>query len=1282
MRSTMHIQTAPLAILFVTRRGHDVAQSSKHISFRQPCSTSGSLSVAQCAYTPFLPSALTVVAATVGHLVCKKRNQTVWHTGTMFAATSVSVASTGHPLRSLTTTRYKTSALVQVTPWQATLARFTIDFPLDTGTSIQPFLIGATASSGSRLQLMSKSQLPSSSASLRFIRTCARSGHRYQNITSQFFDWAVSAVSTWVCMRDLDVLLRYPKSHDPASSLPWRGFVDLLDIDSSITSIKISCRPSPVFELVVQDSTAAQYRPNTPGPHLDATHLRCCRRVTGCYTHDPGVPPHRPWWPSTFRHFDKFRQLVVKISVHCSCSEVLCRRTSAACDELWPNRAFKVRPHFAVQSVHPDFLGENKTGMHCCLALLKDVSGTVARPESEAIAASSRLTMWLQLMGQTTCSPQPQDLKDPTLPWNPHFIISSICRRLRCADTWVGWHFTITRSFVHTSKIRSYWSVDDLPSLQSVTAHATISRVVTSKPKDPGAKIVAYKPPPYCIQQANAPRRMADGLEINSGATTMLSSSLHEWLSIREPVKLGGNSSSQPPPQAQAGRCATPHTGAWIIDAWLMVRSSDLEIGLPRNPHTHARAPSSRIFVRQTKCHEQYHSPFGSNGAKGIWSLTGESDCIGNNIEPQLSGDGSQTQEAAALFATKWSDSWGTTMVYRHIDSSHQHALGPPGKEIRVVGETGSPMLFPGLGNEIRPERARKTALCPAVEVTSTCATSRLRTYARPDLWQDASNKKRLMNHFTREWTVPLQCGKPFSTPEKRSNSPIDLVKPASQQIASTALGSDAKGRTKLGALYSQVDADVEIRFYGSNLRNRLLVLRVTLATRFVFSVPDPLDSATLHIIQTAGRSNSVSVSKPRTSFPQPRRLIVVTGNKSGVSRHTSHNVTDKFLAVALQWLAPLGIRPTTNLQFSHRAEYMPPVTTGTDPTGTAVMLIFRLPVSLADQKEKLPLFSLTTLGPSTEVRRRMITGTVHLSLGDLRHNWMAGDLHPVFGRRRTEETSYTRNTANNTSFYRFSKPIPPALPDLAIFAGDPFLSLLAALTRLLQALFLVAFSLNLNHLVASQTILVTNLPLLHHGRAVWERQNETNQEPSFFCKTLLNVSSTNTNSPHVEVLYHGPNSFYSFSLGSFASHSHSHARNAFTILTSVSPVVIHTLRHFAIQHPAVSEIAVSNAMVTAAVLRRVLDAGDLLPGDEVSCIRTKISGIATRPFPLNRNTTGLIGDEKLGSLLVNEDSRQLFMTLRFTARRLPAAWSQHKAEISEAEVIDRHASKAPCLIR
>lgn len=176
------------------------------------------------------------------------------------------------------------------------------------------------------------------------------------------------------------------------------------------------------------------------------------------------------------------------------------------------------------------FLGENKTGMHYCLALLKDVSGTVARPESEAIAISSRLTMWLQLMGQTTCSPQPQvearppllprprwDLKDPTLPWNPRFIISSICRRLRCADTWVGWHFTITRSFVHTSKIRSYWSVDDLPSLQSATAHATISRVVTLKPKDPGAKIVAYKPPPYCIQQANAPRRMADGLEINSG---------------------------------------------------------------------------------------------------------------------------------------------------------------------------------------------------------------------------------------------------------------------------------------------------------------------------------------------------------------------------------------------------------------------------------------------------------------------------------------------------------------------------------------------------------------------------------------------------------------------------------------------------------------------------------------------------------------------------------------------------------------------------------------------
>ncbi|KAK1654527.1 hypothetical protein BDP81DRAFT_84671 [Colletotrichum phormii] len=94
--------------------------------------------------------------------------------------------------------------------------------------------------------------------------------------------------------------------------------------------------------------------------------------------------------------------------------------------------------------------------------------------------------------------------------------------------------------------------------------------------------------------------------------------------------------------------------------------------------HTHTRAPSSRIFVWQITCHEQYHSPsihVGSKGAKGMWSLTGESDCIGTNIlTPQLSGDGSQTQDAAALVATKWSDSWGITMVYRHIDSSHQHA--------------------------------------------------------------------------------------------------------------------------------------------------------------------------------------------------------------------------------------------------------------------------------------------------------------------------------------------------------------------------------------------------------------------------------------------------------------------------------------------------------------------------------------------------------------------------------------------------------------------------------
>lgn len=44
-------------------------------------------------------------------------------------------------------------------------------------------------------------------------------------------------------------------------------------------SIKFSWRPSTVFELVVQDSTVAQDRLNTLGPHLDATRLRCCRRA-------------------------------------------------------------------------------------------------------------------------------------------------------------------------------------------------------------------------------------------------------------------------------------------------------------------------------------------------------------------------------------------------------------------------------------------------------------------------------------------------------------------------------------------------------------------------------------------------------------------------------------------------------------------------------------------------------------------------------------------------------------------------------------------------------------------------------------------------------------------------------------------------------------------------------------------------------------------------------------------------------------------------------------------
>ncbi|KAG7055246.1 hypothetical protein JMJ77_0007711 [Colletotrichum scovillei] len=51
-----------------------------------------------------------------------------------------------------------------------------------------------------------------------------------------------------------------------------------------------------------------------------------------------------------------------------------------------------------------------------------------------------------------------------------------------------------------------------------------------------------------------------------------------------------------------------------------------------------------------------------------------------------------------------------------------------------------------------------------------------------------------------------------------------------------------------------------------------------------------------------------------------------------------------------------------------------------------------------------------------------MITGTVHLSLGDLRRNWLAGDLCPVFGRHRTEKTSYTRNTANNAIFALYSR--------------------------------------------------------------------------------------------------------------------------------------------------------------------------------------------------------------------------------------------------------------------
>lgn len=121
--------------------------------------------------------------------------------------------------------------------------------------------------------------------------------------------------------------------------------------------------------------------------HADP-HSRIPAQVTGCSTDSPVVPPHRPWVDMPGRYgvlkvtlqlthaatHDTDGVLAVDVPpfslistasrqtlrVSHSCFEVLCRRTSAACDELWPNRALKVRPHFAVQSVNPDFLVKTK----------------------------------------------------------------------------------------------------------------------------------------------------------------------------------------------------------------------------------------------------------------------------------------------------------------------------------------------------------------------------------------------------------------------------------------------------------------------------------------------------------------------------------------------------------------------------------------------------------------------------------------------------------------------------------------------------------------------------------------------------------------------------------------------------------------------------------------------------------------------------------------------------------------------------------------------------------
>lgn len=64
---------------------------------------------------------------------------------------------------------------------------------------------------------------------------------------------------------------------------------------------------------------------------------------------------------------------------------------------------------------------------------------------------------------------------------------------------------------------------------------------------------------------------------------------------------------------------------------------------------------------------------------------------------------------------------------------------------------------------------------------------------------------------------------------------PLILLSPRFNGMMSMVLGLGGKGRTSLVLVYLR---DVEIRFWGSNLRKRLLDLRVTLATRFVFQSP------------------------------------------------------------------------------------------------------------------------------------------------------------------------------------------------------------------------------------------------------------------------------------------------------------------------------------------------------------------------------------------------------------------------------------------------------------